>query len=1115
MKIQYPVYKILSFLSCLLLLAAAAGSLQADEPYEVVTSSWLGAENGDEVRGMRIAPDGSIYLVAQVAGAVPWAGTPALLAGASEFSGGIYLHLDATGRTVLAYARVADEVFHLDTDAAGHPYIGTGSGLIKLNPSDTSVLWVARSDLQFRDVDVAPSGLVAARQTSNTHIFDADGSNERIISNYRRTFDIALDEGRQVLYQIGWRQSNSGCNPVQIAYLRAVDFEGNVLWLNYDWPASILEPGCTGPYERPFTNLMADTRGYRVHLGLDGYLYGAYESAGGNHIFLRAAAWDPNNDNLLVSTPIVRGGMFHHFYNTRSEHKTVVVRYDPETGEHLLGQEFLTRYWDGNAYDGNAWRIKDGEIAVDADGRLFMVGATASGMPIEGFQGYSSSPDETTFNPWVGEPVYTGGAYLIVMDPSFSTREYTTRLSGGNTAAVAIDFRNGFTSPTVAWGGWTGDFRVDGEGGGGIQETRLYTINAPQPEPADPEDPAGAFFAVGSYERPEPPPSVTLNTPAEGDFFFDGDTVSLTGAAVDWVGTPLEPTSLVWTSDRDGILGTGNLLEVDSLSVGTHTLTLTATGGGGSRMATVAIDVFPPPSPPEIVGQPENTEAIRGNTASFSVEAIGSPPLYSYQWLRDGEALSDLGRVSGATTAQLTITALEAVDAGNYSVEVTNSEGMATSAEAQLTVVEPVAPSIIAEPLGGRFKIEKVVSLEVGVAGSDPLAFQWRRDGVELADDGVLSGTQSDTLVIDGIRLGDTGSYEVIVTNLGGTATSAPVFVEAYIPPPPDAVLAEWNFNNFESTATSSGFEETIDADIGSGVLFSRSATTVGTNFRRDTGGGTEMNASEGTPAGGSIQLRRGERWDNGALEFRFDMTGYEAALISYAYETDSSLPSTATVEWSADGGETYTPYEVLDNSLYGSRTRIELDFTGVTELANAADARVRLRYSADGGSGSSGMGAVIDNVRIEVWAPTSAPPGTYAAWRLERFGSLDDPMGAPAHDPFQRGISNALEYALGLDFLAGDFRSGLPRVSGDFQLEFTRREDSAARLIVESSPSLVTDSWTPVATLESNDTSWAGSATVVETDDGEIRQVLVTHPEVPPTTGEMRFMRVRVEIVD
>jgi hypothetical protein len=531
-------------------------------------------------------------------------------------------------------------------------------------------------------------------------------------------------------------------------------------------------------------------------------------------------------------------------------------------------------------------------------------------------------------------------------------------------------------------------------------------------------------------------------------------------------------------------------------------------------MRAVVIDVFPPAAVPVIVGQPEDAEAFRGGAVVFTAEATGSPPFFQYQWFKGGEALHDGERVSGATTPELRLIALEDADAGVYSVEVTNSEGSVMSAGAQLTVLEPVAPTIIAATEGGRFATGATVVLAVEATGSDPLHFQWRRNGEDLSDDAVLSGTRGDMLLFEGIRLEDTGSYEVAVSNPGGTAVSALAFVEVFIPPPPDAVLAEWHFNQFGSSSTSSGFEELIDADVGEGLLFVRSATNTGTNFRRDTGGGTTLNASEGTPAGGRIELRRGQRWNNGTLEFRFDMTGYETALLSFAYETRDSAPSLATVEWSTDGGKTFTEYTVLDNSLFGTVTLMELDFAGIAAIANAPDVRVRLRYSADGGGVSAGMGAALDNVRIDVWAPPAAPPGTYAAWRVERFGSLDDPMGAPAFDPFQRGIANALEYAFGLDLL-DDFRGGFPYLFGNFELAFTRRVNSAARLIVETSSTLSHNDWTAISTLEPGSSAWTGTASVGESGAGEVRDVLVTHPQGLPVPGEPRFLRVRVEITE
>ena len=70
---------------------------------------------------------------------------------------------------------------------------------------------------------------------------------------------------------------------------------------------------------------------------------------------------------------------------------------------------------------------------------------------------------------------------------------------------------------------------------------------------------------------------------------------------------------------------------------------------------------------------------------SFSVTATGTAPL-SYQWQKDGVNLTDGGRITGATTATLTITGVMESDEGGYRCVVTNSAGTATSNTAMLTV---------------------------------------------------------------------------------------------------------------------------------------------------------------------------------------------------------------------------------------------------------------------------------------------------------------------------------------------------------------------------------------------------------------------------------------------
>lgn len=80
------------------------------------------------------------------------------------------------------------------------------------------------------------------------------------------------------------------------------------------------------------------------------------------------------------------------------------------------------------------------------------------------------------------------------------------------------------------------------------------------------------------------------------------------------------------------------------------------------------------------IARPPRSQVIAlGDAVLFDVEAIGAG--LSYRWLHNGNP------VSGATSPSLFIRGVEQDDAGNYSVEVSNTVGTVTSAIAGLTVV--------------------------------------------------------------------------------------------------------------------------------------------------------------------------------------------------------------------------------------------------------------------------------------------------------------------------------------------------------------------------------------------------------------------------------------------
>jgi hypothetical protein len=85
------------------------------------------------------------------------------------------------------------------------------------------------------------------------------------------------------------------------------------------------------------------------------------------------------------------------------------------------------------------------------------------------------------------------------------------------------------------------------------------------------------------------------------------------------------------------------------------------------------------PYRPIITAQPANQTVTAGGTANFSVTVIGSMPL-NYQWQFGGT------NIVGGTNTTLTLTNVQANQAGNYTVLVTNALGSILSSNAMLTV---------------------------------------------------------------------------------------------------------------------------------------------------------------------------------------------------------------------------------------------------------------------------------------------------------------------------------------------------------------------------------------------------------------------------------------------
>lgn len=184
-------------------------------------------------------------------------------------------------------------------------------------------------------------------------------------------------------------------------------------------------------------------------------------------------------------------------------------------------------------------------------------------------------------------------------------------------------------------------------------------------------------------------------------------------------------------------------------------------GDATSDPATLTVNaVGPPPTLPIIVTQPANANALVGQSVTFTVVATGTA--LGYQWQRNGVPIT--GATGASHTTPPTITA----DNGAvYTVVVSNGGGAVTSVAATLAVRSGSAPAITGQPVA-------FMSLNVGGTGEFGVtasgvtpAYQWRRNGVDIA------GATSPSYRTPPVSAGDHGAtWSVLVCNTSGCVTS-------------------------------------------------------------------------------------------------------------------------------------------------------------------------------------------------------------------------------------------------------------------------------------------------------------------------------------------------------
>jgi hypothetical protein len=348
-------------------------------------------------------------------------------------------------------------------DAEDHLYVAAGEdGLLKLSPDGTKKLWAVTPGNVTR-IDAGADGHCACIVERTVLIYDANGKQLGTAAGGQFTTDVCVDSASKTVVQTGFRNASAFDGkrtfPVQICYVRGHSYDGERKWTNYDWSTDTK----SDRFLNKPTNNMADSRGDRCAIGRDGKLYVTFQVAGGNHIF----RYSPKD--IMKKAELAGGDKYHQFYNSRAEHKCFFARYEPATGDFLTGQQFCGRLSSGRA---NAVVTKTGEITADAQGRVYVVGKSAYGIPL-------------TVNPTGGE--YHGGGFLLVMSADLKQRLLCTRTCDGKGAPHGVDVRAIDGKRRVIY---AGSGMVDG----------MFVKNALKSEAGDKtaekNDPKDAFFVV-------------------------------------------------------------------------------------------------------------------------------------------------------------------------------------------------------------------------------------------------------------------------------------------------------------------------------------------------------------------------------------------------------------------------------------------------------------------------------------------------------------------------------------------------------------------------------------------------------------------------------------------
>ncbi len=213
------------------------------------------------------------------------------------------------------------------------------------------------------------------------------------------------------------------------------------------------------------------------------------------------------------------------------------------------------------------------------------------------------------------------------------------------------------------------------------------------------------------------------------------------------------------------------------ITLDANTIFGVANAGGPSSGGTV----FRLQLAPVITAPPQDLAVTNGNPASFIVNAVSDSAM-TYQWYFNASS-----PLAGQTGSSLNLASVSGIDAGAYTVVVSDFTGSVTSSPASLTVFSP--PNITAQPQSLTVTNGNPATFNV-TATNGVLSYQWYFNTNNL-----LVGQTNNSLNIAVTTTNDAGKYSVVVANNIGSTTSSPASLTVVASQPPSITAQPQNLS--------------------------------------------------------------------------------------------------------------------------------------------------------------------------------------------------------------------------------------------------------------------------------------------------------------------------------